>query len=258
MSNFINAFRRHRCKVSQVSTAISNIDSETGFVKVDTNRGFWGHFVSPYKLIVNWFKGTTRSVTHHLMSLHSFTLIELLVVIAIIALLASMLLPALRNAREMGRRIKCVSNLRQMGLVITMYADDYDGYLPATFYPGAVDFYQDMFEEKGYLPQGTEIRICPSAPELNITEAGYTANYNVMPTSGTINHIKLFRISNPSGIIIIADSTEQVPRRGWSGFQEGVISRISDRHNGGANLLWVDGHVSWMLFSEIDSTMIAF
>ena len=52
MSNFINAFRRHRCKVSQVSTTISNTDSETGFVKVDTNRCFWDHFVSPFKLIV--------------------------------------------------------------------------------------------------------------------------------------------------------------------------------------------------------------
>src|SRR5579871_2128918 len=63
----------------------------------------------------------------------AFTLIELLVVIAIIAILAAILFPVFARARESARKITCISNLRQLGTAVLMYAQDYDEYLPNNF-----------------------------------------------------------------------------------------------------------------------------
>jgi len=65
---------------------------------------------------------------HH--ARHGFTLIELLVVISIVALLIALLLPALAAARETGRQVACLSNLRQWGVAVNLYMSEFDGYLP--------------------------------------------------------------------------------------------------------------------------------
>lgn len=87
----------------------------------------------------------------------AFTLIELLVVIAIIALLAAMLLPALGQAKQMGKSAVCKSNLRQMGIALTMYGDDYN-HFPYTLNTASRDVWFMQISE--YLEMKSLLR-CP-------------------------------------------------------------------------------------------------
>jgi prepilin-type N-terminal cleavage/methylation domain-containing protein len=79
----------------------------------------------------------------------SFTLIELLVVVAIIALLAALLLPALRNAKDRGKRASCLNNLRQLNHLVAVYASDYDDTLPTPVYQNASELLRYFNEPKG-------------------------------------------------------------------------------------------------------------
>ncbi|MFH1905344.1 MAG: DUF1559 domain-containing protein [bacterium] len=200
----------------------------------------------------------------------SFTLIELLVVIAIIALLASMLLPALVKAREMGRRIKCVSNLRQVGLAFRMYADDYDGWLPKVNFGDSVIWFHKVLP---YADNNYKVFNCPSQKKGQITDP--TAYNNLMPYG--MNYYlqwedadylnprwqKLDSIAKPSQILLVADSRYYddggylfvYHRKGYTPASSYYyLCSLDTRHSGGSNLLFCDGHVKWMDRTEADNT----
>ena len=117
----------------------------------------------------------------------AFTLIELLVVIAIIAILAAILFPVFARARENARRASCLSNMKQMGLGIIQYTQDYDEKYPARYFGnGNGEAFEFNSWRRVTFPyvKSTQIYSCPSNTNNNVP--AYDSRVNPMPVGAPI------------------------------------------------------------------------
>jgi len=188
------------------------------------------------------------------------------VVIAIIAILAAMLLPALQQAREKARQGVCMNNLKQIGMATMFYLQDYDEWFPICADLSGVPNYHNIpyryNEMHGYI---TNLKIweCPSSRSLPTkNNSSYPISYGInmegispkYESDGTYAYAgnrmhKLSEARDPSGTILFGEGWYFGIEQRWDyETQDGGLYKdnVLLLHTGGANWLFIDGHVRWL------------
>ncbi|MBI5833831.1 MAG: DUF1559 domain-containing protein [Armatimonadetes bacterium] len=194
----------------------------------------------------------------------AFTLIELLVVIAIIAILAAILFPVFAKAREKARCSSCSSNLKQIGVAMMQYVQDYDEmYLASNFgnlgtqFPGSAGFRGALTHGIQPYLKSPQVLKCPSQSSTEVCSYGY--NEYIYSIGGWNS---LAAVSNaPSGVAsvsVVAESSFPGIYNDWDGLNglDRLRSQQSQAHNG-CNVCFADGHVKLINLGKISGNSTA-
>ncbi|MCI0747330.1 MAG: prepilin-type N-terminal cleavage/methylation domain-containing protein [Verrucomicrobia subdivision 3 bacterium] len=182
----------------------------------------------------------------------AFTLIELLVVMAVIAILASLLMPAIASAKKRARNTQCLSNLKQIGVATQLYLQDSEGVLQLdALIPGSNTWATILATNVGL--GASDVFVCPDYKPFRFKNwiTVYGIRVDPPPQSASGPGRVFFRVDSagdPSEYLLVGDTTSQA-QGGYTAYNyykfnvSSALRLIHARHFGRANGLFLDGHV---------------